>query len=282
MKNCIFLFIIFLTAFSCKQTPDPVFIPEPEQEPEAAVEKIEVTIAGFNMEKIQRLISTVPMMTDALVQVVSDYDIVIIQGIPDNRINIVKNINDLTNFNKICDYTYDYIVSNRAGKEQGAVLYNSFELELVNAIVPADSNRRYSTEPFVLFFRIVESGQLFSIFCFESGPGIIMPEAEYLKTDFLRLNLNYDNLDSLLLCDLEGGYTELSGFPENYSAIVFEELLPEYYNTFDCLFLPPKFSENDTAFSGIRYFENIVDYKSLDINREILKDYYLVWMELYF
>jgi hypothetical protein len=289
MKKCILLIILlFLLFYSCKQTPEPVYIPvpepipEPESEPEPEpVKRIKITIAGFNMDRLQDLTSSVPMTKDAIVQVISGYDIVIIHGLSSSMENLVKNINELINFNAICDYTYDYAVSSRTGREQGAVFYNSFDLELVNTIV-LNSRDRYSTQPFILFFRIVESGQIFSIFCFESGPGRIMNEAAFIKDDFSKISSDYEGIDYILLCDLESAYTELEGFPDSYSLKLFEDPSSDLYNTFDCLFLPPKFNEADTAFTGIRYFNDIIDNRALDLSSSTLADFYLVWMELYF
>ncbi len=293
-KYCVFLIVLFFI-LSCKQTPEIVqeFEPEPEPEPEPEleiiIEKIEITVAGFNINKLQGLTATVPRMMDALVEVVSKFDIVIIHGIPNNRIDIIRNLNNLTNFYNVCDYAYDYIVSSRTGRqqrEQAAVLYNAFELELINAVVLNSPDRPYTKQPFVVVFRIIESGQIFSIFCFESEPEAVIEEMEYLKFDFSRISSKHDGQNSLLLYDLnqDDNYTEweIPDFPENYSVTVWEEAFSNSYNTFDYLFLPPIFNEKDTAFSGIRYFEDIIDHQALNISSQSLMGVYLVWINLYF
>ena len=294
MKKYCVLIIVLLFILSCRQTPEIVQEPEPEPEPEpeleleleVVIEKIEITVAGFNINRLQNLTASVPRMIDALVEVVSEFDIVIIHGIPNNRIDIIRNINNITNFNNVCDYTYDYVVSSRAGRQQGAVLYNTFKLDLIDTVVLNSPDRPYTKQPFVVFFRIVESGRIFSIFCLESEPEAAMEEIEYLRFDFPRISSKYVGQDSLLLCDLnyDDSYTEweMSGFPENYSVTVLEEASPDSYNTFDYLFLPPIFNEKDTAFSGVRYFEDIIDYQALNISSQSLMGVYLVWMDLYF
>ena len=84
MKKYCFLIIALLFILSCRQTPEPVqepvpiSEPAPEPIPEVTPEKIEITVAGFNINKLQSLTSSAPGIIDALVEIVSRFDIVII------------------------------------------------------------------------------------------------------------------------------------------------------------------------------------------------------------
>jgi len=196
----IILLLLFLT-LSCKFTPEEeegILLPEIETE---------ISVAAFNIQIFGLSKMDKPGVPEILVDIISRYDVILIQEIRDISEIAIYELLDLVNAEN--GGAYSLLLSDRLGrtssKEQYAYFYKSAVLSVLDTYHYDDGlepdHDTFEREPYLARFQVVSHSLNFSLIGIHAAPDDAELEVDYLVDVYEDMFNRWQETDVVILGD---------------------------------------------------------------------------------
>ena len=161
----------------------------------------ELMVSAFNIQVFGRSKMAKPSVVEALIQIITRFDLVMIQEVRDlSEIAIVELLDAI---NEVSPHPYELILSERLGrtssKEQFAYLYRSDKLRFINAETVEDPMDLYERPPVWARFEFRESASPINILGSHLSSDAVSTEIEALYNEFARYHLGSAEDESVIV-----------------------------------------------------------------------------------
>jgi endonuclease/exonuclease/phosphatase family metal-dependent hydrolase len=218
-KLILVLFLLNLTSCNLdKDQPDSGDDNNPNVE-----NSMNLKVGAFNIQIFGVSKMSNSAVVNTLIQIVSRYDLILIQEIRDSSgstiVNFMEFLND-ANQNQ-----YDFVIGSRVGrsssKEQYAFIYKKSLLEVISSSDFDDSSQDlFEREPLITFFRHLPSGEEFFAVGLHAKPEDAFNELQYLYNVYYYAEDLFNNNKSIIMGDFNADCTYLSDSQYNNLSLV--------------------------------------------------------------
>ena len=167
-------------------------------------------IGSFNIQIFGESKMSKPNVVASLVEILSRYDIVLIQEIRDKKGEAIIKL--LHRLNIATGNKYDLVLSDRLGnsnsKEQYAFIYNKYKLEVLKVYNYLDKGNKFEREPFSVKFKYLDKDFILS--GIHVDPDLVFEELNELDEAIENINTILSDFDLVLMGDFNADCNYIS------------------------------------------------------------------------
>ena len=247
------------------------------------------TVMSFNIQVFGITKVAKVEVTDILVDIIMQYDLVAIQEVRDASGTSVVLLMDMLPPN------YSYFIGPREGrsssKEQYLFIWNKNVFNMIESYVFSDSYDWFERDPLAVCFETYNGGVDFVIINNHISPSSAEEEIPHLLDVVAEINTYFDEDDIILVGDFnaDGSYFDEDELIDVFQTTEYVSIIPNSVNTtvakssntYDRVIATNTFLEDYTGNWGVYVFQDYYDFDYLSIEPKHVSDHYPVWIEIY-